>query len=109
MSHIAHNLKAISNELGKALTDQLNQVLESGIESLEGPIQEISINMAVAAKHNKQELMEACKDQLALALIEQKAVFKAGTESTLDFIVSNGITMLVNGAIAGLSGMIVVP
>ncbi len=109
MSQIQHDLEAVARELGDALLDQFNGVIEGGIEDLEGPVREIASRMAVAARRKNQDLMDACRDQLALVVQEKEIQVKAAKSGVMDFILERGVTLLVNGAIAGLSGLRVTP
>lgn len=109
MSQVKHDLEKVAQELGDALIDQFNGVIEGGIADLDGPVRAIAARMAVAARRKDQGLMEACRDQLALVFQEREIQVKAGAGSILDFLVERGVTLLVNGAIAGLSGLRVTP
>lgn len=110
MSQIKHDLDAVAKEMGNALIGQFNDILDKGIGDLEGPIRAISMRMALAARHQNPELVQACKDQLALILQEHEVELKATAGGgVLDFIVNNGVTLLVNGAVAGLTGLRVTP
>lgn len=109
MSQVKHDLETVARELGDALLDQLDSIVEEGMEDLDGPVRRISERMAEAARRGNQELMEACRDQLLLVVQEHEIRFKAGTEGILDFLIERGITLLINGAIAGLAGLRVTP
>lgn len=109
MSQVKHDMEAVAKELGDALIDQFNGIVESGMQDLDGPVREIAARMAVAARRKDQGLMDTCRDQLALVLQERQIQVKASAGGVMDFIVERGVTMLVNGAIAGLAGLRVTP
>ena len=109
MSQVKHDLDAVARELGDALIGQFNTILEDGIGDLEGPVRQISVNMAAAARRADQGLMDACRDQLALLVDENEIRAKASSGAVVDFLVERGVTLLVNGAIGGLAGLRVTP
>lgn len=109
MSQVKHDLEKVAQELGDALIGQFNTIVEDGMADLDGPVREIAARMAVAARRQDQALMEACRDQLALVIQEREIQLKAGASGVMDFLIERGITLLVNGAIAGLAGLRVTP
>lgn len=109
MSQVKHDMEAVAKELGDALIDQFNSIVESGMKDLDGPVREIATRMAIAARLKNQYLMDACRDQLALVLQERQIQVKASAGGVMDFIVQRGVTLLINGAIAGLAGLRVTP
>lgn len=100
------NLSDLASHIQSSLLGQFSVILDGGIDALRGPIQEISSRLALAATRGDQELMDACKDQIALVAKEQALNVRSGVpEGTLNFVITQGITMLTQGAAAGLNSV----
>lgn len=109
MGQVLHDPEQVAKNMADALFEQFNVLLE-GAEALRPRIQAISTNLALAARTGRQELMEACQDQLALAVEESKLQARSSAlEPLVDYTVQHGVTLLVQGAFAGLKGLRVGP
>ena len=96
------NANILIDELELGLKGLLNDLIDGTVEDLDGPIREIAQRMAMAARRNRMDLVEACKDQLALIVLEKELRVRAEADGWFESVLSIGINALIAGAIGGL-------
>ena len=87
------------------LKAELSRLLDGTIDQIDGPIREASNRLVVAARRQRTDLLEECRDQLVLAIEERKLAARQGFELTLNMILERGLGLLFNGLVAGLTGL----
>lgn len=102
---IKQDIKGLGDALSLGLKDLLGELIDGSITDLDGPIREIAGRLALAAKRKRPDLVEACKDQLALIVLEKELRLKAGVGDLFEGILTIGINALVSGAIGGLGAL----
>lgn len=102
---IKQDMNALGDALSGGIKELLNELIDGSVKDLDGPIREIAGRLALAAKRKRPDLVEMCKDQLQLIVIEKELRLKAGASDIWETILSMGINALVNGAIGGLGAL----
>lgn len=105
---IKQDMNALTGALEGGLKELLGQLIDGSISSLDGPIRETAARLALAAKRQRADLVEECKDQLTLIILEKELRLKAGANDLWQSILGLGLNALVNGAIGGLSALKIV-
>ncbi len=100
------NVTPVRDELERAIRAQLDDLLVASTAQLDGPIRQAAGRLAVAARRGRRDLVDECRDQLELAIVERKIHARAGMERVLDFVLERGLGMLFDGATAGLLGLV---
>lgn len=95
----------LSNDLEAGLRSILNELIDDTITELDGPIRSISARLAMAARRKRGDLVEECKDQLLLIVVEKEMKLRGVSYDALGSLLSMGMNALVNGAIAGLGAL----
>ncbi len=92
------------------VTDIVTSLVDESIADLTGPVKEISARLALAVRRKgRKDLVEMCRDQLALIVLEKRLrVEGAGSDLLVNMVVNIGINALVNGAVGGLNSLKVV-
>lgn len=108
MAHIQQDMAGLGDALAGEVRNILGSLIEGSIKDLDGPIREISARLAMAAKRKRPDLVEACKDQLSMIVIEKELEVRSGVGDAFDSILNLGLNALVNGAIGGLGAIKVV-
>jgi len=96
------NAQILIDELELGLKDLLNELIDGSIEDLDGPIRLIAQRMAMAARRQRMDLVEASKDQLALIVLEKELRLRSEADGWFETILGIGINALISGAIGGL-------
>lgn len=102
---IITNWGELSNDLEAGLKSILNELIDDSITELDGPIRIISSRLAIAARRRRGDLVEECKDQLLLIVVEKEMKLRGVSFDVLGNLLSMGMNALVNGAIAGLGAI----
>ena len=96
------NAQILIDELESGLKGLLNELIDGSIEDLDGPIRLIAERMAMAARRQRMDLVEMCKDQLALIVLEKELRLRSEADGWFETILGIGINALISGAIGGL-------
>lgn len=102
---IIQDQKAIQAGLEGGIKVLLNQLIDGTIQELDGPVRETSQRLAIAVRRGRQDLVQESSDQLALIVREKELRIKQSAGGMFDSVLALGMNALVNGAIAGLSGL----
>lgn len=96
--------KGLSESLEAALRTEVNKLIDGGVEKLNGPIQKAANQLTVAIRRGPagEALVEEIRDTLALYIIEEKIAVKQAYEGVFDNVLGMGLSLLFNGATAGL-------
>ena len=105
---IKQDMAGLADALGGGLKSLLGELIEGSLKDLDGPVREIAPRLALAAKRKRQDLVDECKDQLMLIIIENELRLKAGTSELWEKMLGMGMDALVTGAAGGLGALKVV-
>lgn len=83
--------------------DILNELIDGTVSDLDGPVREISARLTMAARRNRPDLVQACKDQLLLIVLEKELTLRSTADGWLDTVLNVGINALINGAVGALA------
>lgn len=100
---MANQYQPLVDAMEQGVKDILNQLIDGTIEDLDGPIREISLRLTMAARKNRRDLVEMCRDQLELIVLEKRLRLEGQGDGVLGTILNVGINALVNGAIGALA------
>ena len=100
---MANQYQPLVDAMEQGVKDILNQLIDGTIEDLDGPIREISLRLTMAARKNRPDLVEMCRDQLELIVLEKRLRLEGQGDGVLGTILNVGINALVNGAIGALA------
>lgn len=106
MSNQKVNGHHLHDAMTQGVSNILSNVIEGSIESLEGPGREISARLALAARRNRPQLVQACKDQLQLLVKEQELRTRFDSSEMTDALIGVGIDSLISGAVGGLGSLL---
>lgn len=109
MAIVKKDFSALTVGLESALRKQLDELLGSTAAQLDGPVRRAAEHLSLAAQRGRKDLVDEARDTLQVALQERKLTAKAGMQELLNGFLSRGIGLLVDGAIAGLGGLRIVP
>lgn len=109
MATLKHNWNNLRDGLEGTLRSGLGELVEGGIESLDGPIRDTANRLTVAIRRGRQDLADEARDALTVAMLEQEIKAKATMAPALDIFLTGGINLLVNGAISALAAVVVAP
>lgn len=99
---ITQDWKSLGAALEGGVKELLNELIDGSIKDLNGPIREIAARLTLAAKRKRKDLVDECRDQLALIILEKELRLKAGAGDLWEKMLGIGLNALVNGAIGGL-------
>lgn len=99
------DMKALAQGLEGGLRDYVQSLIDGTVQELDGPIRQTAGLMAQAAAQGRMDLVEMARDQLALIMVEKKVRAKGALGHVMDRLLLQGMNLLVNGAIAGLSSV----
>ncbi len=102
---ITQDWKFLGSALEGGLKELLSELIDGSIKDLDGPIREIAARLTLAAKRKRKDLVDECRDQLALIIIEKELRLKAGAGELWEMVLGVGLNALVNGAIGGLGAL----
>jgi hypothetical protein len=102
---MANQFQPLLDGMEQGLKDILNTLIDGTVEDLDGPIREISARLTMAARRNRPDLVEACKDQLQLVVLEKELRLRSEADGFLDTFLSMGINALISGAVGGLGSL----
>ena len=97
------NPQLLLDGMEQGLKDILNEVIDGTYEDLDGPVRDIAARMTMAARRNRMDLVQACKDQLLLIVLEKELRLRSESSGFLDTIISVGVNALINGALGALA------
>jgi hypothetical protein len=100
---MANQYQPLVDAMEQGVKDILNQLIDGTIEDLDGPIREISLRLTMAARKKRTDLVEMCRDQLELIVLEKRLRLEGQNDGVLGTILNVGINALVNGAIGALA------
>lgn len=87
------------------LKNALMDTVDATAEDLDGPVRKAANRLAVAVRNKRTDLLDEIRDDLALRLHQQQVRVKANATQPLDALLTTGINMLFNGAIAALGAV----
>lgn len=99
------NGQALLDGMEKGVKEIMGSLIDGSIEDLDGPIREISARLAMSARRNRPDLVEACRDQLQLLALEKQLRIQTEGTGLLDMMLNMGVNALINGAIGGLGSL----
>ncbi len=102
---MANQFQPLQDAMEFGLKELLGQLIDGSIEDLDGPIRDIALRLSLAARRNRPDLVEMCKDQLELILLEKRLRLESSTEGMLGTLLGLGVNLLVNGAMGGLGSL----
>lgn len=105
---IKQDMAGLADALGGGIKELLGELIEGSLKDLDGPVREIAPRLALAVKRKRQDLVDECRDQLALIILENELRLKAGASEFWEKLLGLGLNALVNGAIGGLGALKVV-
>lgn len=105
---IQQDMESLTGALTGGLKELLGDMIDGSISDLDGPIRSIAARLALAATRKRYDLVDECKDQLLLIIMEKELRLKAGVGELWEQMLGMGLNALVNGAIGGLGALKVV-
>jgi len=99
----------LADVIDATIRGELQEILGDIAEDLDTTIRQISARMAVAARRKRPDLVEACRDQLALAVETRRATIEENLLPRMDNLIEYGINFLFNGALGAFSTINVQP
>jgi hypothetical protein len=100
---MANQYQPLVDAMEGGVKELLNTLIDGTIEDLDGPIREISLRLTMAARKKRTDLVEMCRDQLELIVLEKRLRLEGQGDGVLGTILNVGINALVNGAIGALA------
>lgn len=100
---MANQYQPLVDAMEQGVKDLLNQLIDGTIEELDGPIREISLRLTMAARKNRRDLVEACRDQLELIVLEKRLRLEFQGNGVVGTVLNMGLNALINGAIGALA------
>jgi len=100
---MANQFQPLLDSMESGLKDILDQLIDGTAENLDGPVREIASRLTLAARRNRMDLVDACKDQLALIVLEKELRLRSDADDFMDTLISVGINALINGAVGALA------
>ena len=102
---IKQDMAALADALGSGVKELLGELIDGSLKDLDGPVREIAPRLALAAKRKRKDLVDECRDQLALIILEKELRLKAGVGEFWEKLLGIGLNALVNGAMGGLGAL----
>lgn len=99
----------LADIIDETIRGELQDILGDIAEDLDTTIRQISARMAIAARRKRPDLVEACKDQLLMAVETRRATIEENLVPRLDNLLIYGIDFLFNGALGAFSTIKVQP
>lgn len=109
MTIVKKDFSGLTMGLERALRAQLEQFLGSTAAQLDGPVRRAAEHLSLAAQRGRKDLVDEARDTLLVAMQERKLEAKAGSSGLLQSFITQGIGLLVDGAVAGLNGLKIIP
>lgn len=100
---MANQYQPLIDAMEQGVKDILNGLIDGTIEDLDGPIREISQRLTMAARRGRLDLVEMCRDQLELIVLEKRLRLEMQGSGVLGSVLTMGVNALVNGAIGALA------
>lgn len=100
---MGNQYQPLADAMEQGVKDILNSMIDGTIEDLDGPIREISARLTMAARRGRMDLVEMCRDQLELIVLEKRLRIEMEGTGVLDTILSVGVNALITGAIGALA------
>jgi hypothetical protein len=100
---MTNQYQPLVDAMEQGVRDILNQLIDGTIEELDGPIRECSLRLTMASRKNRPDLVEACRDQLELIVLEKRLRLEGQGDGVFGTILNVGLNALVNGAIGALA------
>ncbi len=100
----------VNKDLAEVMEQGLRQILNDSLgdvaADLDGPVREIGQRMARAARRQGgEDLVQACKDQLQLLLMERQEAIELAAGDPVGMAIGIGFDALINGAVGGLGSL----
>ena len=97
--------KPLTDAMEAGVKSLVGNLIDGTIEDLDGPIREIALRLALAARRGRQDLVVACKDQLAIIVLEKRLRVEQEASGLWESMLDIGVDLLVKGAIGGLGSL----
>jgi hypothetical protein len=99
------NWESLRDSFADILKQSVNGMIEETAADIDGPIRAAANRMAVAVRNNVTDLKDEIADDMALRFQEQGIRVKAHMQAPFDSLLTGGVNMLINGALAGLGAV----
>jgi len=97
------NPQLLVDAMESGVKEILAELIDGTVTDLDGPVREISARLTMAARRNRPDLVQMCKDQLLLIVLEKELTLRSTADGWLDTVLNVGINALINGAIGALA------
>lgn len=102
---MANQYQPLVDAMEEGVRQLVGELIDGTVEDLDGPIRQIALRLAMAARRKRPELVVACKDQLALIVLEKRLLLEQDAKGLWEKMLDMGIDLLVNGALGGLGSL----
>lgn len=103
---IQQDQAALAIALEDGVKGILNEMIDDSIADIQGPIRDISMRLAQSIRRpDRQDLVEACRDQLQMLVLEKRLKAAEGIEGFVGMFINVGVNALVTGAVGGLKSL----
>ena len=102
---MANQFQPLVDAMESGVKQLVGDLIDGTIEDLDGPIHDIAMRLALAARRKRPELVAACKDQLAIIVLEKRLRLEQEGKGLWERMLDMGIDLLINGALGGLGSL----
>lgn len=109
MANIKRDQAALNAAPAEIIIANLNEFLEGTAEDIDQYGRVIAARLAIAARRDRPDLVEECRDQLALLVDEGKLRVREGKDEAFNWFLFDGLGLITGLISKVLLSLVVVP